>query len=471
YLLEQHRERSVGREAAAFDLLVHQQRIPEAVEVLRNAMSIEENEEISAVDILRRYLAGEIAKTKTDHYSKKALGLTHDENFQPTGFVPSDGARAVLRFCHEYGLPELIEEAGERMAERTKVTDLTALPTFCVWASSYPELRELAIGTAMTACAAGVPSRFAVVPMCNPYSQQGRWYGAFVSPAEKRGQLLHGVRNGGWGSLGKLKQEWRQSPDVGGYLAMATGAWEDAALAFSDAVAQSGTLQEASVFSYLTSVSYARAGQPEAAEQWYQTAEAIPLADEEARSALADVMQRFRDHEAALRNRRQLIELHAQDAPTVHYLHALRLVARAQDLSEPGTLPFSSMVAAQLVNAVERSGRNWAISGEVAWDAAFYHQCRMLKALQDKRPDIATNELLAAHRCSPGALDVFELIVSMKDNGGKNLFRVAREFVARTGNVWEQAAEAFPGNDAISRKISQCRDLRDRLVASIESDQ
>ncbi len=345
------KRRVAGREAAVFDLLARQQRLPEAVEALRRVMRAEAEvsaEDVSAEDVLRRYLAREGAQVKTQNYSKKALGLAHEVDFQPTGFALSEGARSVLRFCHEYGLPELIEEAGRILAAQTKATAPAALPAFCAWASCYPELRELAIGSAVTACDAGIPPEFAIAPMCNPYSQQGRWFGQFISPQEKRGLLLHDVRNGGWGALGNLKEEWRRSSAVRGYVAMATGAWEIAALAFVDAATEAGTLAEGAVFGYLASVSYERTGQLESAKQWHQIAGLMPLADEEARAALADTMQRYGDLDGALRNRRQLIDLHSQGRDQVHLLHALRMIARSLDLSEPSNLPFATRIATQL---------------------------------------------------------------------------------------------------------------------------
>ncbi len=92
----------------------------------------------------------------------------------------------------------------------------------------------------------------------------------------------------------------------------------------------------------------------------------------------------------------------------------------------------------------------------------------MLNAIGEKRSDIATMELLAAHQCAPGALEVFETLVSLKENGGRNLLQAARMHLAYAENIWEQAAAAFPGNAAIERKISRCRVLGARLAAAGE---
>ncbi|MCB1098496.1 MAG: hypothetical protein KDN22_23185 [Verrucomicrobiae bacterium] len=463
-LLDKLQDRpGVGTEGVIFDLLVRQHRLMDAVETLRS--EVHADGDVPAAEVLRRYLAGEAAKVKTQNYSKKALGLAHDVDFQPTGFVLSGGTRSVLGICHEYGLPELIEEAGALLAERTKATAPAALPAFCAWASWYPELRELAIGTASAACEAGIPPQFAIAPMCNPYSLQGRWFEQFVSQQEKR-VLLPDSRNGGWGALGKLKTEWLQSSAVRGHVAMATGAWEEAALAFRKAVNESGTQAEGAVFAFLASVSFARSGRAELADQWRQIAVAIPLADEAARAVLADTMQRYGDSAGAMRNRTQLIDLHTLSGNAATYLHALRMTARSLELSDQSNLPFATKIGAKMLAEIGNQ-KAWMDAGEVAQDVAFYHQCGMLDAIRDKKWEIAEMELTAAHQCSPGALDVFELLASLvpfSENGGGQLLQTARRHLVQTNALWQQAVAAFPGNAKIERKKIQCRQLEVRLA-------
>ena len=109
----------------------------------------------------------------------------------------------------------------------------------------------------------------------------------------------------------------------------------------------------------------------------------------------------------------------------------------------------------------------WMDAGEVAQDVAFYHQCGMLDAIRDKKWEIAEMELTAAHQCSPGALDVFELLASLvpfSENGGGQLLQTARRHLVRTNALWQQAVAAFPGNAKIERKKIQCRQLEVRLA-------
>lgn len=438
--------------AEVFAFYVNQGRIADAMKWLRKSLRAEE--ETPATEILRRYLLREASRAKAQNYSRKALNLPNTSPYQPIGIDVSTGFRHVISFCHTYELKSLVTEAGEALATQLSKDSPGAMPAFCAWAAHYPELRELAITSAIAAHEAGIPAEFAYGTLCDSHSRRGRWFNKFITSQEQRNLLNSGAQMGGWGKLAAIEAE-HLPLQAKGWLAMATGDWAAAATAFSEGTEEANTLAEGAVMAYLTSFSHLRNRSPDMAIKWRSIAESIPLTNNHARAALADTMQAVGDHAGAEKNRKMLISFYRGGAKVdpSPLMHSLRLIAPSLDLTQASDLAFAPRV-------IERSAEK---TGEVAQDAAFYYLFRLANAIAAKRFDAARIELRSAHKSAPGRLEVFEMLATMKSKCPPELLQSARTHLDAPNALWQEAITLFPENTIMLRELEGCQSLLKEL--------
>ncbi|MGK0186965.1 MAG: hypothetical protein ACI9R3_002750 [Verrucomicrobiales bacterium] len=441
---------SLNRKANLFAFLVDQQRIADAIDLLRIAVKADDT--VPAQQVLRTYLLRETGKAKVQHFSRNALNLPADSGYQPTGIAMTEGFRQAISFCHAYGIKDLVVEAATQLSTKLRTSSPAALPVFCTWSARYPELRDLAIRSAVAAHEAGISAEFSYGPLSDSFSLRRRWFGRFIPPVEKRMLLANSARNSGWSSLRNIIDATQATdlPAVArGQLAMAEGNWKQAAAIFSQRTEVAITLEEGAAMAYLAAFSYQHAENPGMATRWRTIAEAIPLADDAARAALADTMQQYGDHSGALQNRKQFISLYqgrANRDPQL-LMHTLRLTARSLNLSSSDDLAFAPRV-------IERSASR---TGEIAQDAVFFHRFQMAKAIAAKKWNIAAAELRSAHGCAPGSLKVFEQVAHHQQECPAEFLRAAKLYLAATQSLWKDAADAFPENVVLRRYLERSK--------------
>lgn len=446
--------------AAALDLLHCRGDVAGAVELLREVTDAAAD--LPAADVISAYIAREVAGVKVQLYSKNALNIPRSVDYQPAGVVLSDGLRNAIAFCREYGLKEVVREAGVALVARLDGESPAALPVFATWAGRYPELRDLAAAVAMDAHRAGVPSEFAFAPVVDEWSLRGRWFGQFVSRRERIRLLESGARSGGWGALAMVDPGVLPAT-VRGQVAMSTGDWSAAADAFAGAAENADTLAFGAVQAFFASMAHDRAGDAGMAERWRKIAELVPLGNEPARAAVADVMQRFGDHEGARRNRMLLLHLHswkdgASELETPEFVQALRLLMTSAELETDHS---ARALAPVLSRALDRevAGAPYSLTGlgELLRNRAMLLHCELAEALAVQEWGRAEAALRAAHQCLPGELRPFSMFARRVDSLPGEIRSTVRALLAATSRQWERAFECLPDNARCARELQRCR--------------
>jgi len=441
---------------AALDILVAQGRVTDALDLLGNG---------DAKTLLREGILLESAAVRATRYAKKALSLSSDSTYTPTGITQREGLRALISMCRDHGFSPLIDEAGAKMVDQLEKEEPFALAAFASWASRFPELAMYGVLAAQKAVRHGVPVEFAIGPVFDEWSEGTRWFAQFTTFKERRSLLNTPISP-------QVALAFDEGTPNSAYLPpstkasalMANGSWAEAAEAFVKATHGSGTLTGAAVHAYQAALAYEKVPDFEKATKWRRIAETIPLADEEARAALADTMQRHGEIDIAFRQRELIINLRAwcnleQPEHSPHYSHALRIYAdseRALDNALVGQLLYANAMVEVLTDPLTVN------LAQLIRDGNRSAQLRMVEALKGHLWSAAKTELWKAHGFAPGDPAVFELLVQRLPPQGQEgtdehkLLASAARFLANTRALWASALERLPESPLCQRQLARC---------------